>query len=234
MFLRNLVTISLLVLGAGIVPLFLSAQKTTITGIITDSQSDEPIPFVSIALNNRSNGTLTDTAGKFSLSFTRNPTDTLLITSVGYKPLRLTIAPFKDSLFIVIKMDIAPVGNDAVVKVKYDRALWLWKRIIAHKKQHDLGNYNNYSYEVYNKLELDVNNVNREKLADKKLFKSFNFIFDNIDTSETKPFLPVFLTETLSDFFYQQSPHKTREVIKASNTSGIKNESVTRLLGATY
>ena len=203
MFLRNLVTISLLVFGAVVAPLFLSAQKTTITGIITDRQSDEPIPFVSIALNNRSNGTLTDTAGKFSLWFTRNPTDTLLITSVGYKPLGLAIAPFKDSLFIVIKMDIAPVGNDAVVKVKYDRALWLWKRIIAHKKQHDLGNYTNYSYEVYNKLELDVNNVNRENLADKKLFKSFNFIFDNIDTSETKPFLPVFLTETLSDFFYQ-------------------------------
>ena len=234
MFLRNLVTISLLVLGAGVAPLFLSAQKTTLSGIITDRQSDEPIPFVSIAFNNRSNGTLTDSAGKFTVSFMRNPNDTLVVTSVGYKPLRLAVGNFKDSLFLSIKMDIAPVGNDAVVKVKYDRALWLWKRIIANKKQHDLGNYENYSYEVYNKLELDVNNVDKEKLADKKIFKSFNFIFDNIDTTETKPFLPVFLTETLSDFFYQQSPHKTREVIKASNTSGIKNESVTKLLGATY
>ena len=71
-------------------------------------------------------------------------------------------------------------------------------------------------YEVYNKLELDLNNVNKEKLEKNFVLKPFNFILDYTDTtSEKKPFLPVYLTETISDYYYQKQPYKTREVIKA-------------------
>src|SRR4029077_10314078 len=45
------------------------------------------------------------------------------------------------------------------------------------------------------------------------------------------PFLPVFLTETISDYYYQRSPVKRREVIKGSKTLGVDNESVSKLLG---
>ncbi len=210
------------------------AQAPVLKGQVTDRRSNEPIPFVSISLVKSTQGTLTDTAGRFTFSFSRSANDTLSISSVGYVPLKLALARINDSAFINIKMDIAPVGKDAVVRVKYDRALWLWKRIMSHKDQHDQGRYLNYRYEVYNKMELDLNNVDKEKLAGKKVFKNFNFILNNVDTTEGKPYLPVFLTESLSDYYFQRSPRRTLEVIRASNTHGINNESVTRLLGATY
>src|SRR5690606_24044780 len=53
----------------------------------------------------------------------------------------------------------------------------------------------------------------------------------NIDTVEGTPVLPVYLTETLSDYYYQKDPLKRREIIKASKTIGVNNESVSRLLG---
>jgi hypothetical protein len=43
----------------------------------------------------------------------------------------------------------------------------------------------------------------------------------------------VYLTETISDYYYQKNPRITREVIKGSKTMGIDNESVSKLLGGT-
>src|SRR4030095_3883748 len=64
-----------------------------------------------------------------------------------------------------------------------------------------------------------------------KLLRPFKFILENIDTTEGVPFLPVYLTEAISDYYYQKSPVKRREVFKGSKTMGVNNESVARLLG---
>lgn len=50
-------------------------------------------------------------------------------------------------------------------------------------------------------------------------------------TAEGHKFLPTYLTEALSDYYYQKRPLKRREVIKAVNTNGVKNESIIKFLG---
>lgn len=214
---------------------FLSlGQKKHLKGLVKDVQSDEPIPFASLVFKHSGAGTLTDSAGRFELLFTPLTADTLLVTSVGYKPAAYVVPSFSDSFVLNIRMEIAPVAKEAVVKVKFNRALWFWNRIMKNKAKHDPAMLKSFSYEIYNKLELDINNIRKEKIEGIKLLKPFNFILNNIDTSEQSPFLPVFLTETLSDYYVQHSPHKTKEIIKASKTNGIDNESVTKFLGATY
>ncbi|MBU2649288.1 MAG: hypothetical protein KKA81_00005, partial [Bacteroidetes bacterium] len=49
-----------------------------------------------------------------------------------------------------------------------------------------------------------------------------------------KAYLPIFLTETLSDFYYSSDPPGKVEVIKASKISGVENESITQFLGDLY
>jgi hypothetical protein len=73
--------------------------------------------------------------------------------------------------------------------------------------------------------------VNKERLGEIKLLKPFSFILDNIDTTEGVPYLPVYLTEAISDYYYQKLPDRRREVFKATKTLGVNNESVTKLLG---
>ncbi|TDH23346.1 carboxypeptidase-like regulatory domain-containing protein [Segetibacter sp. 3557_3] len=216
------------------IPGSLFSQRKTIAGSVRDQQSDEPIPFASVQLKNATAGSLTDSLGKFVFSYSSTGGDTLLVTSVGYNPLAVVLPKYQDSTSIEIKLAVAQVGKEAVVKVKFNRALWLWNRIIKNKYKFDPAQFENFSYEIYNKLELDLINVDQEKLAGKRLLKPFNFILQNIDTTEGKPFLPVFLTETLSDFYVQHNPRRTREIIKASKTNGIENESVTKFLGGTY
>jgi len=107
----------------------------------------------------------------------------------------------------------------------------MWKRIVKHKPKNDRYRFDNFSYELYNKLELDLKNVDKEKLGEIKLLRPFKFILENIDTTEGVPFLPVYLTESISDYYYQKNPLKRREVFKGSKTEGVDNESVSRLLG---
>ncbi len=217
-------------------PLRAQSQTKMIQGEVLDKQSDEPIPFASIRLLLQGGGQLTDSLGRFSLPLNNTSLkDTLQITSVGYVPFSIPVSNLKDSLFITIQLVVQPPKHEVVVKVKYNRALWFWRKIIAHKPQNDRRQYSNYGYEVYNKLELDLDNVNKERLEKNILLKPLSFVLDYVDsTSEEKPYLPVYLTETLSDYYFQSDPRKTREVIKATITNGIDNESYIKQLGSTY
>jgi hypothetical protein len=212
------------------------AQNKILKGIIVDKQSDEPIPFASAVFKIDGHGALTDSLGKFEIRLPSWPVgDTLEVSSVGYKVLLVPFAFNKDSVNHTFYLEVLPPQREAVVKVKYNRALWFWRKIMAHKPEHDRHNWNNFSYEIYNKLELDIDKVNKEKLSQNKLLKPLNFVLEYVDsTSEKDPFLPVYLIETLSDYYYQKSPNRTREVIKASITNGIDNESIMKQLGGTY
>ena len=211
-------------------------QVKKVTGVIRDKQSDEPLPYISVYLSHIKLGGITDIEGKFLItsdnSFSK---DTLRVTGIGYKDVNIPIASLKDSISITIKMEVLPPKTEVVLKSKYSRALWFWKKIMKNKFRHEKNYWDNYSYEVYNRLELDLRNINKEKLFNNKMMKPLNFILDYMDsTSEEKPFLPVYLTETLSDYYYQKDPFKKHEVIKATRADGIENESILRQMGATY
>ena len=216
---------------------FLSfSQKTDVTGTITDKQSDEPIPFASVFFKKDGRGTLTDSLGKFSLyKIGVAPDDSLIINSVGYKPIAYIFSSLKDSVSISVQLVVLPPSNETVVKTKYNRALWFWHKVIDHKDQNNIRKFDNYSYEVYNKLELDLNKVDKDKLENTPVLKKFSFILKYVDsTSEDAPYLPVYLTETLSDYYKQSKPYKTREVIKATEAYGLENASTLKNLGNTY
>ena len=213
-----------------------NAQYKNIIGYVKDKQSNEPITFASVFLTNSKMGVLTDTVGKFEFKFNQTTSaDTLQIASVGYKIVFIPLALIKDSATIVIKLEVLPPATETVVKVKYNRALWFWKKIIQHKYTNDKTRWDNYAYEVYNKLELDLNNVNANKLGKNLLLKPLNFVLQYADsTSENTTYLPIFLTETLSDYYFQKSPEKIHEYIKATKTNGIENESIIKELGGMY
>src|SRR5436305_647340 len=156
-----------LLLGAVFcLPVCAVAQTKIIKGEVLDKQSDEPIPFAAVKFLIKGTGELTDSLGRFTVSLNDlDANDTLRITSVGYTPAQIPASELKDSTFITIQLSVLPPQHEVVVKSKYNRALWFWKKIIAHKPENDRKRFDNYGYEVYNKLELDLDNVNKEKLG---------------------------------------------------------------------
>ena len=210
------------------------AQVKVLKGIIKDIHSDERIPFASVHFLKAGNGRLADSAGAFLFRFDKWQEDTLEITYVGYQDYKFLINPAQitgDTLNLIVNMERGKYQAEVVVKRKIDRGLLMWRRIVKRKPFNDRYRFNNFSYELYNKLELDLKNLNKERLGEVKLLRPFKFILENVDTTEGAPYLPVFLTESISDYYYQKSPLRRREVFKASKTMGVNNESVSKLLG---
>jgi len=218
----------------------LSAQVKILRGVIKDVHSLETIPFASIEFKKTSTGRLSDSAGAFEFRFNEWPSDTLLITYVGYQDFLLPIDTnliknAKDNVVdITIQLERGKYAAEVVVKRKIDRGYLMWKRIVRRKPFNDRYRFTNFGYELYNKLEVDIKNLKPRRIEKIPLLnlKQFNFIFNNIDTTEEgNPYLPVYLTEAISDYYYQRSPTRRREVFKGAKTLGVNNESVTRLLG---
>ncbi|GAO41705.1 DUF5686 family protein [Flavihumibacter petaseus] len=219
-----------------------NAQEKIIRGYVKDKLSDERIPFASLKLKIAQTGSLSDSSGGFIVRVPNWSADTLEITYVGYEDLRIPINPSVISQFskdggksidLILSMVRGKTTAEVVVKRKIDKGYLMWKRIVKRKPFNDRYRFTAFKYELYNKLELDLNRLKKDRLKDMGLLKPFGFILENIDTTEGQPFLPIYLTETISDYYYQKSPWRTREIIKAVKTIGINNESVSKLLGGT-
>ncbi len=212
------------------------AQVKILRAKIIDVHSEEPVPFASVQFYKTKFAKLSDSAGNFLFVLEKWPSDSLWISYAGFEDSYLHLDTSRSEISLIIKMERKKNVKEVVVKSKLGRGLILWRKIIKNKPINDRGRFDNYSYELYNKLEIDLNNVNVQKMQKGLLPpKPFKFILNSVDsTSEEAPILPIYLIETISDYFKQTNPYKTREVIKASKTIGFNNESFSRLTGGMY
>lgn len=212
-------------------PLASFAQNTRIIGTISDSLTGEPLPFVNVILKNTTIGGVTGFDGKFSIE-TKVKSDSLLISFLGYnrEARKIQIGKFQtiDVKMVPSSLQLAEV----VILPGENPAEIILKDIIKNKPLNDKEQFTAYEYEAYTKIQFDANNIT-ESFKNRKIFKPFQFIFENLDTSlvNGKAYLPIFLSEALSDVYYRKDPKSQKEVIKAAKISGIKNESFSQFLG---
>lgn len=208
----------------------LSAQYV-ISGTIVDVISDEPIPFANIFLKGTTIGTTSDFDGKYKLESTKL-SDSISVSYLGYLPIskKLSGNLIQNINFKLERNDVSL--QEVVIIAGEDPAVILFRKIIKNKDNNRVKSLENFQHESYVKVELDLYDLN-EKFTERKIFQPFKFIFDYIDsTSEDKPFLPIFISETLSDVYYSQSPRVKKEIIKAAKMSGMKNESLSQFLNS--
>ncbi len=214
-------------------------QGYVLTGTIRDQASGEGVPFANIFFAGTDVGIPADIDGHFTLSFDKIPGDSLRATAIGYKTWTQRFRSsrgHRQELEIEMQREVTSL-NEFVFHAGEDPALALLRQIIAHKPANNPDRLRNYRYQVYNKMEVDLRNLTRKQFEHLPvpMIKKFAFIYDNLDsTTEKTPFLPFFLTESLSDYYYQREPKKTREFIHAVNVKGIENESIDQFLGTTH
>ena len=212
----------------------LQAQVTRVSGRVFDSETKEPLPFVNIVFKGTRIGTTTDFDGNYLLT-TDQKVDSILFSYIGYLP---KTRPVKKGVAQEIKIELSVNSvslKEVVIKPGENPANILFRKVVQHKDENDTKKLEAYEYETYNKIEIDINNIS-DKMKKRKLLKPFSFAFDNIDSTnkDEKPSLPMFITETLSDYYFKKNPKFKKEVIKASKVAGIKNESVSQVLGNMY
>ena len=114
-YLKGLITVALICGSLG-----LSAQEKFIrlTGKVTDSQTQLPVPYANIQLKSKSTGTATNAEGEFIFKLKESQAnDTLIISCVGYKSIERPLRSM--GLTISIAMDPAAIQlNEITVKAQ--------------------------------------------------------------------------------------------------------------------
>lgn len=209
------------------------AQKTIVSGRITEKSTGEPLPFVKVYFKNTKFATSTNDDGFYRIE-TIFPVDTIKAEMMGYISQEFKVQKDKvQEINFELKDSEASLNEVVVRPPKEDPAILLFKQIQKNKKANNREKLASYAYSMYNKIEFDLNNINDE-FTERRVFKPVRFIFDHIDTTEEKRFLPVFLSETISRYHYKRNPKNTKEYIEASQVSGIDNQSVSQFLGDFY
>ena len=210
------------------------AQKTVVSGKVIDALTKEPLPFSPVMFVGTKSGAQTDLDGNYQLE-TYYSSDSLRVMVLGYAPQTKKV---KQGISSVVNFELqAASSQTAEVTIRPDDgpnpAIALMKKVIRNKKINNREKLDAYEYETYNKVEFDLNNIT-EKFQDRKIFKAFEFVFEGVDTTQEKPYLPVFMTESLSDFYFKRNPKLSKEVVKATKVSGVENESINQFLGDMY
>jgi hypothetical protein len=212
-------------------PFITSAQVTKIMGSVTDGESDEKLPFVNIVIQGTIIGALTDFDGNFSVEFTEKA-DTIIASLIGYSVQKQKFIPHQFQHIDFILFPSAVDLQEVTIRYSGNPADRIMNKVLANKEKNSLQSFSSYTYEAYTKIEIDANNLT-ERFQNRKLLEPFEFVFSYVDTSTIngKSYLPVFITETMSDIYFRKSPRAKKEIIKATRISGFENESVAHFLG---
>lgn len=113
------------------------------------------------------------------------------------------------------------------LKKKDNPAYEILQQVWKHKKNNGLSQFQDYQYNEYEKIEVDVINID-STFTQKKIFNKLDFIFKYADTVDKKLSLPIYLNETLYKNFGKKEPvKKEKKEILANKASGFSgNEAV--------
>ncbi len=211
------------------------AQKILISGRVMDASTGEPLPYVNVSVKNTTTGAISDESGVFSFSCFHNPHDSIQFRYVGYQSQSISVDRFINTKYTVELQPSNQTLPEVVIVPGENPAEVMLRKIIASKPLNNQEEFAYYSCEIYNKVRFDLKNFDAQ-LKERKLLQPFALVFENSDTSELtgEVYVPLFLSESLSDFYYRKNPLAQREIIRAVRVSGVENESFSAFLGNMY
>jgi hypothetical protein len=172
--------------------------------VVVDKFTQATLPFATLFFSGTKTGTTSDLDGKYIFD-TYYSSDTLICTMVGYNPVKKKVQQGKSQ---ELRFELEPNTQMTELVITdegwEDPAIALIKKVLNNKKINNREKLDAYEYESYTKVEFDLNNI-KESLADKKILKSFEFVFDQMDTTQEKNYLPIFMTESLSDVCFRRT-----------------------------
>jgi len=222
------------------------AQNTIVTGTITDAQTNQPLPFVSVSFPGTSIGVNSDNNGKYRLESGKSYTQ-LKFSFVGYKPVVRTIVAYKEQVINVkLQSDVQTLqavtiksGKKTRYRNKGNPAVELIRQVIAHKDSNRMQSYDYTEYQQYEKLQFSFINVS-EKFFKKGLTHNYKFLYDSRDTTDLpgKSLLPVYQEEKITQTYYRKDPLKTKKIVlgekKANVVTFVDEEGVNTYLNRMY
>ncbi len=196
----------------------INAQK--VSSKLIDSISKEPVPYATIIF--KKGGTISNEEGKFTFLFGKNakPTDTLMISCIGYETIKRPLTQFTDSVIFML-----PKTNE-LREVILTNKNYTAKEIIEKVQENITKNYNFdlTKKRLFFRESSHQNFVKTDYKLKKSSIKEFNKAFlDSVLRSVPKN--NSYYTEVLCDLYGNFSKDKQKiDMIKASELYDKNNE----------
>lgn len=200
--------------------------QTKVSGIVLDN-SKQPVPYANVVFKGSKTGVVSNEDGRFYIESSENYT-ALIVSFVGFPDKEVKLPKQVNYDFKIILTE----GNTLKeVKIfagktskKNNPALDILRKIWERRRKNGLKMFKQYQYDKYEKVEFDMNTIDSAFMKS-KIFKGMEFVFKNVDTSKVtgKTYLPIFINETLSEYYGDNESKKTKEILKANKNSGLGN-----------
>lgn len=219
-----------------LIPLFASAQTTTVEGYVREERTDYPIVFAHIFFKGTQVGTRTDTTGHFNIQINDQDkkTDSLIVSYLAYRSKTIAIKPgVTQQVTVRIKPQFTRL-QEVVVNYDNNPAFPILDRVLTQKQNNNPDNRASYTCEEYAKIRFDLNHLT-DKLKKSMLLRPFDWIWENADTtSDGVSYLPVLLVEKQIDHYYQRLPPQKRDILQGVNSTGLEGPKIMQFVEDLY
>ena len=184
-----------------------------IKGTITDEKGN-PLPFVSVIIQNSYSGTTTNDKGKYELNLKKEGDYTLLFQFLGYKTVKKTIHYEKTPITIDIELSEENYNlNEVVINPKNNPANAIIKSAIAARKE-NAEKTARFTADFYSRGLFKIKNLPKKILGMK--IEMPDEMTTGLDSTGSGI---LYLSETVSKLTFEK-PNNYKERIIASKISG--------------
>ena len=186
------------------------------SGIVIDSDTKEPLPFVNIRIGSSQNGFTTDIDGVFEYE-SSGKIENFEFSYLGYEKLKQTLEVIVQNTVFLTKNSIGL--EEVVIDADYNPALSIIKKVIHNRRSNNPEKNLDFYYESYNKLTLGAELDSSKSTSEDSSYLMMQQFFANQN---------LMLIETVVET-YHKAPNKTKDIVIATRTSGLQNTMVPML-----
>lgn len=225
---------TLLFLFTGLAP-SLAQKHPIISGKVTDAETQKPLDYVTVHAYLAKVPVFTDEQGKYELvKYALHDSVTFLL--LGYEPLTQTISALQKSGNIALKRQSYAI-QEIVVRPRENPAFKIIRAAALNKEQFLPKNQPSIQFDTYTLLKASIleRDISDKKKGFSKRYAPFldSLVLNN--GSKRTASLPIFQSETVKETYFTNNPDRTKEVLKASQITGVgieKEAQMAQLLNA--
>lgn len=206
----------------------------TISGKVTEGGNGKSIQNATVHLKGSSTSTMTKMDGSFRLHLPEW-NDSLEISCVGFEPFVIALQKGHTSNITAALKNKANALQEVVIGTSKKPGKSFMQKVIDHKANNNPSRFSSYSYQRYTRNELDMDNIDFQKVKGSGLKSLMLKTYAGFDsTAKYDKELPVYFAERLANNYHSVSPNIDRENIIAKKNLGLKTDDLLSKLDKFY
>ncbi len=215
------------------------AQVLLIKGRVIAAETREPLAYATVVLGDYREIVRTDFEGYFEMR-TLKRADSLWCSYTGYQRQSLPVRDTAVSIELNFELFRREVNDkEVVIRVKGNPAERIIKMASENRDINNPDRLEQWECESFTRITVAVNNIS-DAIKKRKIGQQIGPLFDTISflsADSQKSVLPVFMSESLSDYYYNRNPKVWKEQIRATRVKGVGIQDgtlVAQVLGSSF